>query len=176
MEDHFQTGLIDGMKREANNLGVGTQFADWSKATVDTICASVIAYLKTLPHYKGEYDHVETPPHGQTTQPAAPATPAKAVDEAEVSAARRDVSSAIIALLKVQLKRDPQASECGEALKNIAPECANGSGHFGEVPDRLAGLSDIVWLRNMAAYCRHQVEQAKRAEQAAAIQDDDIPF
>lgn len=93
-----------------------------------------------------------------------------------MSAARRDVSSAVIALLKVQLGRDPQPAECGQAIKNIAPECKNGKGHTGEVPERLSGLSDLVWLRNMASYCRDQLRRAELAKQAAAYQDDDIPF
>lgn len=57
-EKMFNTKLVDGMARDGDEQGCGRQFADWNEAQVNTICLKVIAYIRELPTYEGQFDHL----------------------------------------------------------------------------------------------------------------------
>ena len=58
MEKTFGTTLVDGMARDGRDLGCGDRFADWNEAQVNSICMNVVAYLRGLAAYRGQYDHL----------------------------------------------------------------------------------------------------------------------
>lgn len=58
MEKVFETRLVDGMACDGRALGCGDRFAEWSQEQVNGICMRVIAYIRELPTYSGQYEYL----------------------------------------------------------------------------------------------------------------------
>lgn len=169
MEEHFRTKLVDGMRRGAGERGLDpSKFFAWDQQSVDGICREAIAFIKTLPTYKGEYEHVDA------TSPAPRKNPDSSAPVSELSDLKKSLWARIVALVETQIGRKPNTAELSAAFGNIAAESQTGSGHLGEIPESLKSLTDVVWIRNMTAFVDEQIKRARTS--ANDSEGDDIPF
>jgi hypothetical protein len=58
MEKAFETRLVDGMARDAEEKNWGGEFAEWSQDRVQVICMKAIEFIRALPTYEGQYDYL----------------------------------------------------------------------------------------------------------------------
>jgi Rad52/22 family double-strand break repair protein len=173
MEKVFETRLTDGMAREGEERGWGRTFADWNKEQVNTIATAAIRFIRELPTYKGQFEHIFQAggapiPQGTSDQPGV-----------NISDLRRDLANKLSALIARQTGvPKPNPSVLTQAFQNIAAECPNEHGHRGEVPESLKAMTDVVWLRNIIAFTENQIRLAATVPAAAntAGVEDDIPF
>jgi hypothetical protein len=167
METHFKTKLVDGMRDGAQVRGLKpAEFFAWDQPSVDAICLEAIAFIKSLPTYKGEFDHFDTTPPEPT-----PVSDTSAPASNELAEAKKELATKLAALVERHVGRKPNTRELSDAFGNIACECKNGQGHLGEHPDSLKTLTDLVWIKNIIALVDDQLRQA-----ASTAGDDDIPF
>jgi hypothetical protein len=152
MERVFETKFVDGMGQKGEERGYGRVFADWTAPQVAEIVTDVIGFIKKLPTYKGQFDHIQTeqPGVGPVTQPVA------AQLGVNLSELRRELMTNIQALVEKQTGNKAEPAQLKSALQKIAPECANAEGHTGEVPESLSKCSDVVWIRNMVQFVQNQ--------------------
>lgn len=176
METTFEAKLIPGMGDSGEKKGFGRVFADWTTEQVREIALGCISYIKTLPTYKGQFDHLESPPYGQSAPAPAPAAnpaPAAPTPGVNIADLRRDLMTKMQAFCKHQTGRVAENGELKQAFAKIAPLCKTGEGKLGETPEALGKLTDIVWIRNMISMMEQQIALAvANADQG----DDEIPF
>jgi len=160
MEGIFDQRLVQGMTKEAIDKGYPRGMADWTPAQIEDICLSVVCHLIKSPKYNGEFDHLASAvsEHSDkpTPQPTAPST--TGVNLADV---RKKIVTSMEALIKYQTGADSTADQVKELFQEVAPQCKNCAGVTGEVPDRLHGLADSVWLGNIQKFLDEQISHAR---------------
>ncbi len=160
MEGIFDQRLVQGMTKEAIDKGYPRGMADWTPAQLEDICLSVVCHLIKSPKYNGEFDHLASAvsEHSDkpTPQPTAPST--TGVNLADV---RKKIVTSMEALIKYQTGADSTADQVKELFQEVAPQCKNCAGVTGEVPDRLHGLADSVWLGNIQKFLDEQISHAR---------------
>ena len=171
MEKAFETKVFDGMAKEGESHGWGRTFSEWNEAQVKEIAMSVITFIRSLPTYKNQFEHlfVGQQPTGPVKQPVA-APGQSGVNLADL---RREFMTAIQALVERQTGAKAEPAQLKQALQQIAPQVPNEHGHTGEVPESLAKCTDVVWIRNMVAFVNDQIRQAVAAGDSGQA---DIPF
>lgn len=176
MEKVFETALVDGMGREGEKQGWGKQFANWNQTQVNTIAIGVIKFIRELPSYKGQFEHLF--PGGAadanipTSSGSGPNTPAP-TPGVNVADLRKALLVKIQALITKQTGQPADNAGLKVVFQAVAAAAKNCDGHTGEVPESLGKLTDAVWLTNIIALVDQQIEQAVAGEAAA---DPDCPF
>ena len=175
MEKVFETKLVDGMGREGESRGWGKTFADWNEDQVREICMGCIAFIRELPTYKGQYEHLfqangAAPASAPAQAPAAQPAPAPGVNLADL---RKTLMAKMQEHVEAQIGRTAEPVELKAAFAKIAAESPNADGQVGLQPESLAKLTDAVWIRNMIGFVENQIAQSKKASDAG---DEEIPF
>lgn len=176
MEKTFDTKLVDGMGREGENRGWGKLFGSWDADQVREVCMTAIGFIRSLPTYKGQFEHLFQGQPNHTQAASAPNkvdTPPPGSAGTNIADLRRDLMNHMQALVERQIGRKAEPAELKAALANIASECQNGEGHTGECPESLAKCADAVWIRNMITFTKAQIAQSAQAGDNGS---DDIPF
>jgi hypothetical protein len=159
MEFRFKTSIVSGMQKHAERIGISSAFSQWDEAQVQTICLGAVRYCMNQRSYKGEFEHLNDKLGVEESSSKNLAPPAgQGVNVADV---RRDLMTRIRALINYQTGRDADDRESKEMFQDIAPQCTNERGDTGEVPESLAKLSDVVWIKNMIRFVDDQISHVK---------------
>lgn len=171
VEKVFEVKIIDGLINKAVELGFGRTTSNWDHDQTQIVCMDAVAYLRGVPNYAGQFDHLfadATPEPAKATEPV----PAASGDyKADLAASKKQLMNVMQALVQKQLGRNAEKDELKAALATISPSVPNGDGHKGEVCESLNGCDDIKWITNMIQLVVKQVEMAQ-----ANAPDDEIPF
>jgi hypothetical protein len=178
MEKEFETRIVNGMQGGGSDRGWGTVFSDWNAEQVEVIAKEAIAHIKTLPTYKGQFDHIDTSAGEQVDQ-SPNASPPPTVDnivKPDLGVLRKTLMSLMQEHVLKSIGREATATELKAAFGQIASHCPNGAGHMGEVPESLAGLVDVLWLERMIAFVRDQIRNVPQVQVGNEQASSDIPF
>lgn len=176
MEKTFETPLVDGMGADGEEQGWGRQFNNWTEAQVNTICLKVIGYIRGLPTYKNQFEHLF--PGGvpdakiPQTKGSGPNTPAPAPG-INVADLRKKLMASMQALITKQTGSAPDNVALKFAFNVIAAEATNAQGHAGLIPESLSSLTDAVWINNMLAIVDREIAATAVPAEAG---DPSIPF
>jgi hypothetical protein len=179
MEKTFQTKLFDGMASKGEEQGWGKQFGDWNEPQVNTVCISAITFLRELPTYKGQFEHLF--PGGvpdakiATTKGSGPNTPPP-TPGVNVADLRKTLMTKMQALVTKQTGQPADNAGLKAVFQGVASSAVNGQGHTGEVPDSLSALTDVTWVNNMIALVDAQIAAFVEAAVASQDYDPTIPF
>jgi len=176
MEKTFETQLVGGMGSDGERITGTKIMKDWTQEQVNEIAGGVIGYIKTLPSYKGQFDHLATSapaPAAQEATAQPTQAPAQGFDAAALPDLRKDLATQLQAFLHHQLGRPATPDELGRSLKTIAAEVPNGGGELGLAPEKLSTMTDSVWIRGMIAYVSDQI---RIAASKPPVAENDIPF
>lgn len=177
LETHFETQVTNGMLQASERMGFSKIVRDWNEEQTLKVCMDVVAFIRNLPTYKGQFEHLFAKESAAPAPlpPKAEKSPSESKEESEYKAklvdAKRSLMNSMHALVEKQIGRKAENAELGEALRKISPVVANEHGHKGEECQSLSKCDDIDWVRNMTAFVMKQIEAAQ-----AAPPDDDIPF
>lgn len=149
MEKTFETTLVSGMGREGENRGWGNKFAEWTQDQVQEIAMGTITYIRDLPTYKGQFEHLF--PNGLPVQAPDPKRPAEPAG-INLTDLRKELAEKIKALIYKHTGADATPAELKSALVTISSSTVNASGHSGEVCESLAKCIDKDWIVAMLAY------------------------
>lgn len=177
MEKTFETRLLDGMNADAAEYGFPKVFADWTEDQVNAVAMNVIRHIKTLPTYKGQFDHMNTGPDSGIDTSPGDVRPGVTVDnivQPNLSDLRKTLMDLMQEHVVKSIGRKAEASELKAAFGQIAANCKNGAGNMGEIPESLSGLIDVIWLENMIAFVRDQIRNTVQSQVPAT--GDQIPF
>ena len=175
MEKVFETALVDGMGRDGEEQGWGKQFASWTQPQVNTIVLKAMGFLRELPTYKGQFEHLF--PGGvadanvATTKGSGPNTPAPAPG-VNVSDLRKTLIVKMQELVTKQTGKPTDNAGLKIVFNAVAPAVKNSDGHMGEIPEGLGKMTDVVWINNMIAEVDRQIADAVEGEAA----EDGCPF
>lgn len=175
MEKTFETKLVDGLGRDGEEEGWGKQFADWNEIQVNTICLKAIGYIRQLPTYKGQFEHLF--PGGvpdakiPTAHGSGPNTPAPAAG-VNVADLRKALMVRMQALVTKQTGQTADTAGLKAVFNAVAAAAKNEQGHTGEIPESLSKLTDVTWVNNMIALVDAQIAASASASEG----DPDIPF
>jgi hypothetical protein len=136
METHFGTALVEGMKKRAKELGLSGTFTEWTQDQVNEICGGVIAYLKALPNYAGEFEGKE-PPRQQAAQ-------APAANGLSLDGLKKQMIQVAKAVAEKQLGREPAMGEIKHAIEQVSAAVNNG-----EVLTSIKECTDRGWLERI---------------------------
>ena len=155
MELKFKTSLISGMQEHAKTLGIGTTFNQWDEPQVRTICLGAVGYCMNQKCYGGEFDHLaaEINAAKNAVKNLAP-PPGQGVNVADI---RRELAAKMKALIHFQTGREADNRELTQMLQEIAPQCPTERATAGEVPESLAKMADVVWIRNIMRFVDDQI-------------------
>lgn len=170
MEKVFEVTLIQTMGNRGNDRGVGSKFGDWDQDTVDAICLDVIAFIKTCPTYKGQFDAINT-----NTQDAPSRAPIGTTGT-NIADLRRDLMGEITDLLLKQLPGPATTQQLKDTFAKIAANSKNCDGKLGTVVQSLAQCTDVVHIRNMIAFTAQQIKDHEAAGTEPDQGDSEIPF
>ena len=177
METRFRTSILGGMKEGAGRRNLNpTQMYVWPQEAVNEICFEAIDYLKSLPTYRGEFDHIQPQAPAPVAAPSTPPPPTATVPPNTgdpLAAAKLELMTKIGKHIENQLGVKPNTVQLKAGFQTVASECQTGTGHVGEVPESLKDLTDAVWLQNMI---RLVDENLKKPPVVQAAVTDEIPF
>jgi hypothetical protein len=171
MESTFGEKLMPSMIANAKELGWPTVVVEWTEAQTRTVTLGAVAHIMKLPSYKGQFDHLASEIKAAQEAPKPAPAPTAGINVADI---RKDLVNRMKALISKQTGRDSTDEELKGMFLEIAPQCKDGHGHTGEVPESLNHLGDVVWLRNMIAFVDDQL--AFTMSNQVAPEADDTPF
>jgi hypothetical protein len=164
MSDSFGVDVVKKMDNFAKSSSQSYKMSEWTQEFADKAMRHAVDYIKGLSNYEGEFESAAAPP-AATAQPQPLAESSPSV--------KRALISAIVALLTAKFGREPSDGEIKSTIGDVAASAANEKGYRGEVLESLKECKDGVWVSNMLAAAKRQLEEHAKT---LAQNPDDIPF
>lgn len=170
LEKHYQVELLrlitnkekDETGREkgwAYQVGAGWKMADWTEDQVSDVADKVIEYLKTVPTYKGEFDHQASPKEASSDPQG----------QIFLRTAKDKLVNKLTELFVNQNPgQRPDPEQLRELLAAISPLTSNFQGSTGEVATSLRSMTDLVWVQNIIKLIDQKLVELNT--------EDDCPF
>jgi hypothetical protein len=179
LEQRFRTQLLGGMKEGAATRGLNpTQMYLWPQEAVNGICLEAIDFIKSLPTYQGEFEHVQPQAPTVVAPISVPPPPTATVPPNTgdpLASTKKELLTKIGFHIERQLGVKPTTEQLKAGFQTVASECQTGQGHVGEIPDNLKDLADGVWLRNMVALVDENIRLAPAVANNEA-ENNETPF
>jgi hypothetical protein len=176
VEKHFHDQLWGGAKADATSRGWNGVASTWDKGQVDTLVSNVIRYIKTLGHYKGEFDGTPLIEDGGKDGVGLEGVPdgkSEAI-AANLKAKKAELGRRVKALVEKQLGKPGAEADIVAVLKSLATCSANDAGAIGIVLPSLKECQDGAWIDNMLKAADDQMRLAVTKNPSS--EDDDVPF